>query len=201
MLGEKAKTVCLALGIVFSLEEVAHLQSARPSGPYTITLAWDPPEEGEPATYIIEAGSRPGRSDVTVFETPATAEPILVVAGVPAGTYFVRVRARNSGGVSEPSNEIVVNLGNAYCFVPVAPVGLTSTTSDGIVTLRWIGSPGATSYELEAGSSPGVSDLFRGDIGDSTTLVAYAPPATVFVRVRAKNSCGVSPPSNEAPAG
>ena len=200
MVGEKAKIVCLALGIVFSLEEVAHLQSTRSSGPYTITLAWDPPEEGEPATYIIEAGSRPGHSDVTVFETAATPAPILVVAGVPAGKYFVRVRSRNSAGVSEPSNEIVVNVGNELCFVPAAPVGLTSTTIDGIVTLRWIGSPGATSYELEAGWSPGTSDLFRGDIGNATTVVAYAPPAIAFVRVRAKNSCGVSPPSNEAAA-
>jgi hypothetical protein len=111
--------------------------------------------------------------------------------------------------VSEPSNEIVVSLGvnagvslgNSSCAVPVAPVGLTSMTSEGVVTLRWVGSPGATSYEIEAGSAPGTSDLFRGDIGDSTTLAAYAPPMTVFVRVRARNHCGVGPPSNEVPAG
>lgn len=202
MVGEKARTVWLALGIVLALQDVVHVQSPLPSGLYTITLAWDPPEDGGgPTTYIIEAGSARGRSDLTVFETAATGEPILVVSGVPAGTYFVRVRARNSAGVSGASNEIVVRVGNSACVIPVAPVGLTSTTSDGIVALRWIGSPGAASYELEAGSSPGASDLFSGDIGRVTTFVAWAPPTTVFVRVRAKNSCGVGPPSNEVPAG
>ena len=204
MAAEKARVVCLVClvsAMVLTFEEVALVQASYPNGPYSITLAWDPPDEGEPTTYVIEAGSRPGRADVTVFEVAAIAQPRLHVAAVPAGTYYVRVRASNSAGISEPSNEIVVSVGNSYCFVPAAPAGLTSVTSNGIVTLQWTGSPGATSYEVEAGSAPGMSDLFRGDIGGLTSLVAYAPPMTVFVRVRAKNNCGTSPPSNEAAAG
>jgi hypothetical protein len=203
MAAEKARAVCLVLGMVLAFEKAALVQSPPSSGPFTVTLAWDPPveEQGLPTSYVIEAGSRPGRSNLAVFEIAASAEPRLVVDGVPAGTYYVRVRARNFAGLSEPSNEIVVTVGDRPCAVPVAPAGLTSTTHNGVVTLRWVGSPGATSYELEAGSGPGMSDLFRGDVGDLNMLAAWAPPVTVFVRVRAKNNCGLSPASNEVPAG
>jgi hypothetical protein len=201
MTRKKAGFVCLVLGLVLTFEELAHLQTTRSGGPFTITIGWDPPDEGQPTSYIIEAGSRPGRSDITVFETAALADPILVIAGVPAGTYFVRVRARNSAGISEPSNEIVVNLGSSICGVPVAPAGLTTSATDGLATLGWTASPGATSYRLEAGSTPGANDVFSGDIGNLTSLVAQAPAGRVFVRVRAVNACGLSPPSNEAVVG
>jgi hypothetical protein len=41
--------------------------------------------------------------------TPATA--------VPAGNYFVRVRARNASGTSDPSNEVIVSVGTS-CQLP-----------------------------------------------------------------------------------
>jgi hypothetical protein len=61
----------------------------------------------------------------------------------------------------------------------------------------WSPSPGATSYILEAGSSPGAADLFRANVGLATVLSGTAPPGVYFTRIRAVNGCGASDPSNE----
>ena len=174
------------------------------AGPGNITLAWDAPTEGsEPTSYLIEAGTSPGLSNVTVFDT-ASSDTTLSVVGVPAGLYYVRVRARNAGGVSDPSNEIPVAVGarlsaaSSGCASPIPPAAVSSTVTAGVVTLSWLGSPGAISYQVEAGASPGASDLFNGDVGGPTALQVRVAPGVYFVRVRAKSSCGSSPPSNEA---
>src|SRR5262245_981761 len=66
----------------------------------TLTLMGDPPSDEAPFSYVIEAGSAPGRVDVAVFDT-GSPSPILRLAAVPEGTYYVRVRARGPGGLSE----------------------------------------------------------------------------------------------------
>jgi hypothetical protein len=194
---------CFApLRLVRSLSFVEAPMTAG-AGPGTIVLAWDAPtESSDPTSYIIEAGTEPGRANVTVFDTRSS-DTTLSVVGVPPGLYYVRVRARNAGGVSDPSNEIAVTVGTIprvgmdTCATPIPPTAVSSTVTDGQVTLSWIGSPGAISYQVEAGASPGASDLFNGDAGGPTSLQARVAPGVYFVRVRAKSSCGMSPPSNE----
>jgi predicted phage tail protein len=72
----------------------------------TVTLAWIA-AAGNPTSYVIEAGSRPGATDAAQSDTgsPSTS---MIATGVGAGTYFVRVRARNACGTSGPSNEMTV---------------------------------------------------------------------------------------------
>jgi hypothetical protein len=88
----------------------------------------------DPATsYLVEAGSSSGRSDLAVFDSgnPSTT---LTVTSVPAGSYFVRVRSRNSSGVSAPSNEITVTVGGVP---PGGPPGGPPTGPS--ITGRWVG--------------------------------------------------------------
>ncbi len=73
----------------------------------TVTLTWTGPAGCQPTSHVVEAGSMPGLSDRTRFDTLSVATTI-VMEGVPAGTYFVRVFGRNLLGPSGPSNEIVV---------------------------------------------------------------------------------------------
>ena len=80
---------------------------------------------------------------------------------------------------------------------PVAPVDLTVSVSGRVVTLRWTASVEAVDYVLEAGSVPGASNLFHASIGSSPGLTIAAPPGIYYVRVRARNDGGVSPPSAE----
>jgi predicted phage tail protein len=55
---------------------------------------------------VLEAGSATGLSNLaSVAIGPATT---FSTSGVPAGSYFVRVRAVNAAGSSAVSNEVIV---------------------------------------------------------------------------------------------
>jgi titin len=173
----------------------------------TITLTWVAPTSGDPATsYLVEAGSSPGAANLASFDT-GNAATALTATDVPPGTYYVRVRARNSSGTSAPSNEVVLTVvggGTAPCGVaPGAPTGLTASALGSLVTLTWNAPGGAcapTSYVLEAGSSSGASNLASTSTGSTaTTLSANGIGAgTYYVRIRSENRNGRSAPSNEA---
>lgn len=71
----------------------------------TATFTWSAPLFGPaPTSYVIEAGTATGLSNIAVFSTGSTATT-LVVPGVPSGTYYLRLRAVNAAGSSPVSNE------------------------------------------------------------------------------------------------
>jgi len=73
-----------------------------------VSLAWEA-SASPGAQVVIEAGSAPGLADLARLTAPVGGLSI-DVPSVPAGTYFVRVRAVNAAGTSDPSNEIVVRV-------------------------------------------------------------------------------------------
>lgn len=74
-----------------------------------VTLQWTGGTGSGLATgFRVEAGSGAGLSNLATFNVGVTGE--LVVANVPAGTYYVRVKGTNWGGASESSNEITVTV-------------------------------------------------------------------------------------------
>lgn len=165
----------------------------------TVTLTWSAPSSGSaPTDYIIEAGSAAGLADLANFSTQSTATTF-TATGVGAGRYFVRVRASNLAGRSLPTADAILTVG-ATCAATLAAPQLSFQVSGTTVSLAWTPSPGATSYVLEAGSSPGSSNLVNSDTGTSgTTFVATGVGSgTYYVRVRAKNVCSVSGASSES---
>lgn len=58
--------------------------------------------------FRVEAGSAPGLANLARFDVSES--PTLSVEAVPAGSYYVRVRATSMGGVSAASPEIVVTV-------------------------------------------------------------------------------------------
>jgi predicted phage tail protein len=73
----------------------------------SVTLRWFAPTSGPaPTGYILEAGNGPGLANLAVVQIGN--QTTFVAAAPPPGTYFVRVRALNARGYSDPSNEIVV---------------------------------------------------------------------------------------------
>jgi predicted phage tail protein len=73
----------------------------------TVTFQWTPATTGGlPARYQIEAGSTSG-GVIAVLPTTATQ---LVVPNAPSGTFYVRVRAVNAAGASEPTADIPVTV-------------------------------------------------------------------------------------------
>ncbi len=72
----------------------------------TISFTWGA-SSGSPTSYVIEAGSISGASNLANADlgTSATA---YTAFGVGRGTYFVRLRAKNGCGTSGVSNELVL---------------------------------------------------------------------------------------------
>ena len=161
------------------------------------TVSWTAPAadsaEDVPTDYVLEAGTAPGLSDAaTVRVGNATS----FSADVSTGIYYVRVRAENAYGDSDPTEDLEVRAPGG----PQNPTGLVDYGSGSVVDLRWNPSYGgyaATGYVIEAGSAPGRSDLAVLPVGNVTRFVVNAPPGVYYVRVRATNSSGPSGPSNE----
>ena len=165
----------------------------------TITLTWG--LSSGSSSYVLDAGSSQGRSDVvSSFDVGNTGS--YVAPNIGAGTYYIRVRARNAcGNISTSSNEVTVFVGGTpRCEAPSAPLLATPLVVGSAVTLNWSSSPTATSYVIEAGSASGLADIVPpADTNSSSTVYANqdVPAGTYFVRIRAKNTCGISVASNE----
>ena len=177
----------------------------------TLFLFWTAPmplstgqEAGVATSYVLEAGSGPGLSDLVnsnignVTSTTAT--------NVANGTYFVRVRGVSDGIPGAPSNETTVVVGGGgggnCTAAPGAPTRLAAAINGSRVTVSWSAPGGGnapTTYIIQAGSAPRLSDLANIDLGSAnTTLINNAVgPGTYFVRMLARNSCGTGPASNE----
>jgi hypothetical protein len=66
------------------------------------------------------------------------------------------------------------------------------------VTLTWDAAVDATSYRLEVGSAPGLTNLVNAAVDNALTFVADGVPmGTYFVRVHGVNGPLQSGPSNE----
>jgi predicted phage tail protein len=90
--------------------------AGAPSGPVglvasvsgaAVTLNWGA-AAGQPTSYVLEAGSSAGASNLVLSDVGNTTT--LTATSVAAGTYYVRVRAKNSCGTSSASNEVVVTV-------------------------------------------------------------------------------------------
>ena len=166
-----------------------------------VTLTWLQPPSTDPATsFVIEAGSSPGAANIAVFDT-GNAATTLSVSGVPAGTYFVRVRAKNSSGTSAPSNEVVITVVDAACTTG-PPTGLVASVTGSAVTFTWTAPAGACApigYSVVAGSATGASDIGRVAVDARSTsyTASNVPLGTYFVRVIATSPGGAAGVSNE----
>lgn len=161
-------------------------------------FAWQPSDAtgGDATSYRLEVGTAPGTT-VVVF---TTAGPSFNVAGVPPGTFYLRVSGANEFGVSPTSEELVLTVSPTGDSLPDPPRNLTVSLTLGRPTFSWSPplSGGAVSYVFEAGASTGSTNRALIQMGSATSLAAgYVPPGIYFVRVRAVNSAGRSAPSNE----
>jgi hypothetical protein len=172
----------------------------------TVVLSWTAPSsQDSPVTsYVVEAGSGSGLANLANVNT-GNASTTLTAPGVPAGTYYVRVRAANATGVSGPSNEVVVvvSASGPCSGPPGAPSGLAVSASGSTVTLSWSAPSGGcppTTYVIQAGSTPGSSNLANSPTGSLATSFSASGVAagTYYIRVRAANATGVGGASNEA---
>jgi fibronectin type III domain protein len=78
----------------------------------TVTLSWQPPISGTVQSYIIEVGAAPGATNIGTLNNGLSTT--FIRAGVPAGVYYIRIRAVGPGcAPSAPSNELAVTVAGA----------------------------------------------------------------------------------------
>ena len=75
---------------------------------------------------------------------------------------------------------------------PGTPSGFAMDANGQSLRVSWNRVPLATSYQLEAGTGSGLSNLFSGDVGDVDQVETLVPSGTYFARVRALNAFGAS---------
>jgi hypothetical protein len=165
----------------------------------TVSLSWTGPVlGGSVTTYVVEAGSAAGLTNLANVPTNSAATTA-TFADVPAGLYYIRVRARNANGTSNPSNEIITPVNFA---LPGAPGNLSAAVTGTTVVLNWTAPPTGgpvANYVVEAGSAPGLANLAVSATAGAPTSMAFSgvPFGTYYVRVRAQNALGSGNPSNE----
>jgi hypothetical protein len=170
----------------------------------TIALQWSAPASGcsGAATYILQIGSASGLSDIANASVGSVTNLSIPATGVPAGSYYFRVRAQTTLGISAPSNELVLTFGTGAA-VPGAPRTLTVAVVLSKTVMTWAAPTtggSLTAYILEAGSAPGLKDLGVFTLSGSLTVLSTAVPprGTYYFRVRAQNSAGIGSSTNEA---
>lgn len=142
--------------------------------------------------YRLEAGTQSGASNLAVLPVAATS----LQAPAPPGTYYLRVRAVNSCGVSSASNELALSV--VPPTPPAPPTGLAAQVTGTNVTLSWNASPAATAgYRLDAGSTPGAANLGSLPIGGTSVTAPGVPSGTYYIRVRSVGAAGAGPASAE----
>lgn len=179
------------------------LQTPSISGGH-LSLSWDAPGGTVvPLSYVLYAGSAPGRSDIVAFDLGSSATTFAAVA--PPGTYFLRVAGRSACGVGAMSNDATASIspggGSGGSVVPAPPDGLVASVSGRVISLSW--SPpttGATptSYVIDVGTISGSSNLGMIETGSLATSTSGAvPPGRYYIRLRTRASTLVSAPSSD----
>ncbi|HEY7173091.1 MAG TPA: right-handed parallel beta-helix repeat-containing protein [Vicinamibacterales bacterium] len=161
----------------------------------SILLSWIKPTCGTATGYLIDIGTQSGKSNLSSKSTGSTATTVTSTNWTP-GFYFLRVRAQSAAGNGAASNEVTAAVGG----VPAAPINLAAGVSGTLVGMSWampgVG-PAATSYILELGSAPGLSDLGQAPLTTTWILTNRGKSGKYYVRVRAKDAAGTSWPSSE----
>src|SRR2546427_3670619 len=173
------------------------------AGTRNITIAWQAPSSngGSAITgYKVYRSTSSGTETGYVNLGNVTSYTNTIVT--PGVTYFYKVRAVNSVGLSSLSNEASATPPT----LPSAPQNLQATTGVGNVALTWdapssnSGSP-ITGYKIYRSTSSGTETGYV-NLGNVTsyTNTIVTPGVTYFYKVRAVNALGVSTLSNEASA-
>jgi hypothetical protein len=197
---EPSNEVIVTVGCSSAPKRVKNVK-ARTRGEL-VNMTWADPDGCAGTAYAVAIGSQPGLADVATLQT----ESSNLKARGGAGTYYARVIASNHHGVSEPSEEVELQL-ESGCLPPPFQLRLSATVNGSMVRLAWEAEDAAAAaqadalypvaFRLEVGSGPGQSDLAVVPLGRASSMTALAPAGDFYVRVRPTDVCGAGAASNE----
>lgn len=175
----------------------APLNLRAAQSPAGVQFTWEAPRGGgAPTGYVLEAGLTAG----STFATVPVATTTFTVPGVPAGTYFIRVRGTNAAGVGPVSDELTLRVGAGGVVLPGPPTGLETTVVTGRLTMTWFPpseGPEPSGYLVEVGSAAGLANLAVLPVAGRAFVFDGVPPGFYFMRVRAQNAGGTSLPTDD----
>ena len=157
-----------------------------------VTVRWTAPALGPtPTGYILEGGRLPGETLASI--PTGDAEPVFTFTA-PTGSFYVRVHALDGAARSAASNEIRLHVN--VPVPPSAPAHLLGLVDGSTLALAWTntyegGAPASLILDV---SGPFTTSLPIG-LTDHFTF-AGVPQGTYTLALRARNTAGVSPPSN-----
>lgn len=160
--------------------------------PFTTQYLEDETRTGTFAALYVNAGDDTGAQPGAYNQSGSRIG--LLPPGTYEFTYELESHDRDNDGAAAAAASGFVR------FVlrrPLPPTDFRAVTSPGGVGLLWQRSTDATSYVLEAGSTPGASNLFNGDIGPLTSLTASIPAATYYARLRSRFGAALGPATPE----
>lgn len=144
------------------------------------------------------AGGAPTSLIMEVFGLASASIPLGLsdtfgFAGVPDGTYTIRLRAVNAGGISSASNEVTLTFPGPCSGAPSPPINFLVHRIGSTIHALWDPSasgPAPTTFILNVsgtlvGSLPLTARQVSGTVG----------PGSYGLSVAAANTCGVSPPT------
>jgi Metallo-peptidase family M12B Reprolysin-like/Bacterial Ig domain len=170
-----------------------------------LSLSWNAPAGTvAPSSYVLFAGSGPGRADLAVLDLGSTATTF--AANAPPGTYFLRVAGRSACGVGATSNDTTAAVfsgggGGGGGVVPVPPTAVNASVNGRVISLSWTPpATGATptSYVVDVGTTAGSSNLGSFNTGSTATAVSgTVAPGRYFIRLRTRANTLLSAPSSD----
>lgn len=168
---------------------------APPSAPATLlglvngsslALSWRNTLGGGPPTSLLLNVS--GAVDATL---PLPFGEAFTFAGVPPGTYTLRVVAANASGASPPSNAVTLTFPGACSGAPGAPVNFQAWKTGSAISVAW--NPPVSGSAVE-GYVVSVTGAYVGSIAVAgRTLSGTVGPGTYALSVAATNRCGTGP--------
>ena len=162
----------------------------------TLHLVWTAASTGSPATsYRVAVGTSPGGTTLPVATTTATSLDLTVPS---SGIYYARVSAVNAFGtsVASPEAETTVAIAGGRPGRTPRPRAWTSGRNLGMEWDAPIGGDPVTSYTLEVGTAPGLTNLLVQPLSAARSFSAGGVPVgTFWLRVRGANAMGLGDPS------
>ena len=165
--------------------------------PTTATLTWSTISAA--SSYHVQVSSSNSFSPLVAEDSSLTTATKNLTGLLNGTTYYWRVRAKNSGGVSDWTDAWHFTVINAAPVAPGAPT-LNSPANNAVdqpatATLTWSTIANATAYDLQVSSTNDFSSLVaeKSSLSAATATVSWlVDNTTYFWRVRAKNDVGTS---------
>ena len=157
---------------------------------FDVFLSWTPAPGSAVVSYVLEAGSATGLSNLFNGNVGSGTQ---LSATVPTGRYFVRVRGVNGSGIGAASIERVLSIG-----IPGTPTVTSATESAGVLTVAWSAGPGAPAESHVLDFFSGAALVATLPAGAATTAAIPVPPGvsgSFGVRVTALVGSVASAPS------